>query len=412
MESLEELKEKIKEAVDGNKEGIIRLSREIHSHPELGYEEFHAVKYISGFLREHNYEVKESYGSIPTSFRADAKGAETKKGPVVAILAEYDALNGIGHGCGHNVIASCAVGAFLGLSSVIEKLEGSVCIIGTPAEEGGAGKVKLLENGAFDDVDFAVMIHPSGAEGNISGRGGRAACSVNVSFHGKGAHSSGPQNGINALSAAIHLFNQIDMMRAVFQVQDNINGIISKGGTAANVIPDEAECQFCIRADTMKRIKELIVLIKTCAANAENLTGAKASVTEGTISAERYPNRPMCESFKANMENLGVPMQWADPGKLYGSSDIGNVSIKLPAIHEYLSITSDSGIQAHTVEYAEAAKSQKADEVCISGAKGLAMTGCDILYDKEFQEKIKAYHKQQVPDFYFDSENQLLKGGI
>lgn len=406
MESLEQLKSQIKAAVDKEKEEILKLSREIHSNPELGYEEFHAVKYMTGLLRKHNYSVKEYYGNIPTAFRADAAGAGKKKGPVVAVLAEYDALNGIGHGCGHNVIASCAMGAFLGLSSVMEKLEGSACIIGTPAEEGGAGKVKLLENGAFDDVDFAVMIHPSGADGNISGRGGRAACNVKVIFRGKGAHSSAPQNGINALNAVINLFCQIDMMRSVFEVQDNVNGIITKGGTAANVIPDEAECQFCIRAATMKRIKELIALIKSCAANAENLTGARGSVLEGAISAERYPNRPMCESFKQNMESLGVSMHWADPGKLYGSSDIGNVSIKLPAIHEYLSITDDSRIQAHTVEYAGAAESQKADEVCILGAKGLAMTACDILFDKAFQDEIRAFHRHQVPDFYFDSADK------
>ncbi|MEY8352086.1 M20 family metallopeptidase [Lachnospiraceae bacterium 54-53] len=400
MKSLDQLKNQIGETIDEAREEILRLSAEIHSHPETGYQEFQAVKHITGVLKNHGLSVKECYGNIPTSFRAEAVKSGKKEGPVVAILAEYDALDGIGHGCGHNVIAACAAGAFLGASSVMDRLDGSVCLIGTPAEEGGAGKVKLLENGAFDDVDFAVMMHPSGADGNLSGRGGRAACTLKVTFWGKGAHSSAPRNGINALNAVISLFCQIDMMRPTFEIQDNINGIITKGGTAANAIPETAECQFCIRAATMKRIRELIDFIRICTDNAGRLTGARGDVFEGAISAERYPNRPMCESFKRNMESLGVTMHWADSGRLYGSSDIGNVSIRLPAIHEYLSITDDPQIQAHTAAYARAAQSEKADEICILGAKGLAMTACDILSDKGFREEIRAYHKAQVPEFY------------
>ena len=198
----------------------------------------------------------------------------------------------------------------------------------------------------------------------------------------------------------ISVFNQIDLVRPTFDPQDNINGIISNGGTAANIIPAFASCSFCIRADTMKRIEELIELIKTCVANAERLTGARGEVTWGDISAERYPSRPMCQAFKDNMHELGIEMTWPDPKKQYGSSDIGNVSIKMPAIHDYLSITDDKTIQAHTVEYAQAAATPEAQEVCLKGAKGLAMTGYDILSDKEFQKEILAYHDSQIPDFY------------
>ena len=192
------------------------------------------------------------------------------------------------------------------------------------------------------------MMHPSSGGSNLVGRGGRAACSVKVHFTGKGAHSSVPKNGINALSAVIHVFQQIDLMRPTFDPQDNINGIISNGGSAANVIPASADCEFCIRADTMKRIEELIDVIKLCVRNAEQLTGAKADISWGEISAERYPNRPMCQAFKDNMETLGIEMKWPDPKAQYGSSDVGNVSIKIPAIHDYLSITDDKTIQAHT----------------------------------------------------------------
>lgn len=392
------MKETIRNYVDSIEKEILDLSRNIHENPELGYEEYKAVAFISDVMKSHGFQVQEEYCGIPTSFRANA--GEAGRGPTVAFLAEYDALNGIGHGCGHNIIAACATGAFLALASVVKECGGRVCIIGTPAEEGGAGKVKLLQKGGFDDIDYALMIHPSGGGSNLVGRGGRAACSVDVSFRGKGAHSSVPKNGINALSAVISVFNQIDSQRPCFEPQDNINGIIKDGGTAANVIPEYASCSFCLRADTMKRIDELIDLVKICVSNAERLTGAKAEIVCGDISAERYPNKPMCEAFKNNMAELGIQMTWPDPKKQYGSSDIGNVSIKIPAIHDYLSITDDASIQAHTTQYAQAALTPEANEICIKGAKGLAMTGYDILSNAEFQNEIKEYHKNQVPDFY------------
>ena len=391
-------KEQIVEAVEAARADLLALSKNIHDNPELGFEEFKAMGFISDTLEKYGFQVQKGYGGLPTSFRADAAGKEG--GPTIAFLAEYDALNGIGHGCGHNLIATCSVGAFLGLSSILKDLPGKICIIGTPAEEGGAGKVKLLANGAFDDVDFALMMHPSSGGSNLVGRGGRAACTVKVTFHGKGAHSSVPKNGINALSAVISVFNQIDLARPTFDPQDNINGIISNGGTAANIIPPLASCAFCIRADTMKRIGELIDLIKLCVENAEKLTGAKAEVTWDDISAERYPSKPICQAFKDNMHEMGIEMTWPDPKKQYGSSDIGNVSIKMPAIHDYLSITDDKTIQAHTAEYAKAAGMPEAFEVCLKGAKGLAMTGFDILASKEFQEEILKYHREQIPEFY------------
>lgn len=391
-------KQKIINTVNQAADALIILSKNIHKNPELGFEEFKAQQFISETLEQFGFQVQKGYGGLPTSFRAEKKGKAD--GPTVAFLAEYDALNGIGHGCGHNLIAACSTGAFLGLASVMEELAGQVCIIGTPAEEGGAGKVKLLANGAFNDVDFALMMHPSGGGSNLVGRGGRAACTVKVAFRGKGAHSSVPKNGINALSAVLSVFSQIDLARPAFDPQDNINGIITNGGTAANIIPAEAGCAFCIRADTMKRIEELTAFIKRCAENAERLTGARAEVSWDDISAERYPSRPICQAFKDNMKEMGVEMEWPDPKKQYGSSDIGNVSIKIPAIHDYLSITDDPTIQAHTAEYTAAAVTNQAHEVCIKGAKGLAMTGYDILSSETFQKEILDFHKKQIPDFY------------
>lgn len=395
---MEQQKTNIIQTIDRMQHELLALSHQIHDHPELEYEEHQAVASIRSFLEERGFQVETPYCGLDTSFKVVKKGKGP--GPRIAFLAEYDALRGIGHGCGHNIIATCAVGAFMGIASLIDEYDGEVSIIGTPAEEGGAGKVILLERGAFDETDYALMMHPSGGGSNLVGRGGRAATRIRVSFHGKAAHSSSPSNGINALSAAIHVFNQIDLMRSTFQVQDNINGIILEGGTAANVIPELAKCEFSLRAETMLRIKELIRFVTSCIEHAEALTGAKAEVSVEPIYAERYPNKPMCQAFKNNMESLGIQMTWAEPGKLYGSSDIGNVSIKIPAIHDYLSITDDKTIQSHSKEYTKAAATPQADEICLKGAKGLAMTALDILESSEFRSEINAYHDAQVPKEY------------
>ncbi len=389
---------KIIETIDGMQIELLTLSHQIHDHPEVGFQEHQAVRFISSFLEKHGFEVETPYCGLDTSFKAVKKGKGS--GPRISFLAEYDALRGIGHGCGHNIIATCAVGAFSGLSAIMDNYNGEISIIGTPAEEGGAGKVILLERGGFDETDYALMMHPSGGGSNLVGRGGRAATTIHVSFHGKSAHSSAPSNGINALSAAIHVFNQIDLMRPSFQIQDNINGVILEGGTAANVIPELARCEFNLRAETMMRIEFLIDLVKSSIERAEALTRARAEVTVEPIYAERYPNRPMCETFKNNMESLGISMSWPTPGKLYGSSDIGNVSIKLPAIHDYLSITDDKTIQSHSKAYADAAATPQADDICLKGAKGLAMTALDILESSEFRDEINAYHDAQVPKEY------------
>lgn len=391
-------KNRIVNKIESMREDLINLSHNIHKNPETSFNEYKAVRFISDFLGKQGFDVEEKYCAMETSFRAVKKGKS--EGPKIAFLAEYDALKGIGHGCGHNIIATCATGAFVGLSEIVNDYAGEISIIGTPAEEGGGGKVHLLERGGFDNIEFALMMHPSGQGSNLVGRGGRAASSITVAFKGKAAHSSVPSNGINALSAAISVFNQIDLLRPTFQVQDNINGIILEGGVAANIITEYSKCEFSIRAETMIRIKELIKIVKDCITRAESLTGAKAEIETEPIYAERYPNMPMCEAFKNNMKQLGIEMTYPDPTALYGSSDIGNVSIKIPAIHDYLSITDDKKIQSHSAEYTVAAAMPQADEICIKGSKGLAMTGLDILESEDFRNTIKEFHRRQVPEAY------------
>ena len=393
---MEAVKERVCKAIDLQADALVSLSHEIHANPETAFTEYKSSRLIADFLEHAGFEVKLGIGGLETAFLASKEGK--RPGPHIAFLAEYDSLPGIGHACGHNIIATSAVGAFIGAVAVMEEFAGKLSIIGTPAEEGGAGKVILLENGVFDDVEYAMMIHPSSGKSLIN-RGGRASTSVHVKFHGKATHSANPGRGINALSAVISTFVHIDQMRPTFEMQDNVNGIITDGGKAANVIPGEAACEFSLRARTMLDLERLVEKVKSCVASAERLTGAKAEVEVERIYAERYPNLPMCEAMKRNMAVLGEAMEYPDPNVMYGSSDIGNVSIKIPAIHDYLSIAPE-GVNSHHPDFAKAALSPRADEVCIKAAKGLAMTAVDILAEEKFRKEINEYHEKQVPAEY------------
>ena len=389
-------KERAIAAIDAYTDELKQLSHEIHENPEIAFTEHRSAALIAELLRRHGYRVDMGLGGLETAFIATREGK--RAGPHVAFLAEYDSLPGIGHGCGHNIIATCATGAFLGIASIIDTLDGKVSIIGTPAEESGAGKVILLEAGAFDGVDFALMMHPTSGKSIIK-RGGRAATTVEITFHGKSAHSSAPGMGINALAAVIGTFQNVDMLRPTFEMQDNVNGVIMKGGTAANVIPDEAACTFSLRSRTLLDLRALVEKVKRAAQSAALLTGATHEISVHRMYAERYPNGPMCEAFRENMSMLGEDMGYPDPNVMYGSSDVGNVSIKLPAIHDYLWIAGEE-VNSHSKEFAEAAISPRADEVCIKGAKGLAMTAADILSSTDFQAKIKEFHQEQIPSEY------------
>lgn len=401
-----ELNKDVMEYIESIKEELDTLALEIHAHPELGYEEFTAMNLVADLCEKHGLKVQRGYAGMETAMRADACGQPG--GPTIAFLAEYDALAGcgengtVGHGCGHNLITECSTAAFLAMAHVIKNFKGNVCLIGTPAEEGGGGKIDILKNGGFDDVQYSLMMHPSsgGTKANLVGRGGRAAGHVGVKFYGKAAHSSKPSNGINALNAVISLFNHIDMLRPTFEPQDNINGIIPHGGAASNVIPEFADAAFTVRAETMHRIDELTALIEKCAKAASDLTGARYEMEIGSVSAERYPNKPMNQAFKDAMEAQGIEMVWPDPKMQYGSSDIGNVSIVMPIIHDYLSITDDKTVQAHNYSYTVAACKPEALETARKGGVGLANVAVKLLCDDAFRAEVDEYHKNQIPEFY------------
>lgn len=383
-------KSTIRTCLDNIRGELIHLSRQIHENPELSFDEFKAMIWQAETLKNHGFEVETGYLGLPTSYKAKLK---TGNGPTIAFMAEYDALADFGHACGHNIIAASAVGAGIGLAHAMTEqgVPGEIIVLGTPGEEGPGGKIYLVDRGAFDNVGFALMIHP--ANENLIGRGGLAAQSLTVTYRGKPVHSASPEKGINALTSVIALFNSIDTLRQVWPDTGRCNGIISKGGSASNIVPDLAECSFTVRASKKRELSTMMSQIRAAAQRAAELTGAAVDLSDDPLFAERYSNLTMGELFKKNMESLGEKMNYPDPLARVGSSDVGNVSMIIPTIHEYLSIA-EPDVIGHTHAFREAAGSPRADDVVLLAAKGLAMTGWDLMTSeknrtavrKEFEE--------------------------
>jgi len=386
-------KQQIRQVVTEEKVALLDLSHRIHEHPELGFQEFKAVQWQIELLRQHGFSVTCPYCDMDTAYKAVFSGQPG--GRRLAFLAEYDALRSVGHGCGHNIIATASVGAAIALSKVMSHIPGEIVVLGTPAEEGGGGKIIMVENHVFDDIDYAMMMHPSTQ--NLICRGGLASTAFCAEYFGKTAHSSSPDTGINALTAVINLFNAVDVLRQTWIEGAKISGIITDGGKASNVIPDHAAAEFTVRAKTRQYLLKMVEDLNRVAQTAGMMIGAECKISiDHAPYAERYPNHVMGEAFKANMATLGETMHYPDPNLSVGSSDIGNVSMVVPAIHEYLSIAPDT-VNAHSAEFREAAISPRGDAVVLLAAQGLAMTAYDILTDTAMQKKIAQEFDTTVP---------------
>ncbi len=388
------LKEIISKEIEDIKDELILLSKNIHEKPELSFNEYSAVENITSMLEKYGFSINRNIAGLDTAFRGEYRGKG--EGPTLAFIAEYDALPEIGHGCGHNLIATMAVGAAIGLSKIADKIDGNIVVLGTPGEEGGGGKVIMVDKGVFDDIDYALMMHPSTS--NLICRGGLATRGVKIKYHGKATHSSSPETGINALQGVIQTFNLIDNFRAIFPLKTNINGIITYGGSASNVIPDYAACEFSVRADTVKDLNLVVNHIENIVDSVAKLIGVKTNIEKTLIYAERYPNRCIDERLKKNMELFGEIMEYPDPNMKYGSSDIGNVSLVVPAIHSYIRIT-DREINSHSTDFTKASISDMAHSQMIKGAKGLALTGFDILSDESLRKDIYDEFYNTVPRY-------------
>jgi amidohydrolase len=375
MDDLGALKGRVSTEIDAARPELVALSRRIHENPELGLEERQAADWLGGLLRDTGFSVERPVAGLATAFRADVRGDRAR--PRVALLAEYDALAGLGHACGHNLICMASVGAAVALHRAVPKLPGTLTVLGTPAEETSGGKVVMVDQGVFEGIDAAMMFHPS--RNNWWTRGALAAQSLVVKFHGKPAHAAAmPEKGINALNALLLTYHAIDSLRQHVPSDVRIHGIITKGGDAPNVVPAYAEGDFLVRAAARATMANVMAKVKRCAEGAAAQTGARVEFEQGLIYAERYNNHVLADLFAANMGRLGIEGDRPPSEGGVGSSDIGNVSMVCPTIHPYLKIADD--VSGHTVEFREAAGSPRGYDAMIAAAKGLAMTALDVFY--------------------------------
>ncbi len=372
---IEVVKSRIISEVDTQRQELCDISQKIHDNPELGFHEFKAAEWLTGFLQKNGFTVERGVYGLETAFRATYGHGE----PAIALLAEYDALPGLGHGCGHNLICTSAVGGGVAARPAVDQYGGQVAVIGTPAEELYGGKVTMAERGAFANLDAAMMIHPANHDRVVTVA---LACQgLNVEFFGKSAHAaSRPEAGINALEALIQSFNAINSLRQHIKSSARIHGIITDGGQAANVVPAHSAASFLVRAADETYLRELKEKVLNCFKGAATATGARLEYKWDELCyAPVLNNMTLGRLFMRNMRKLGRKMLMDSPDRGFGSTDFGNVSQLVPGMHATLAITPRRGITTHSPQFAEAAVSEKGFQAMIDAAKALAMTSADLL---------------------------------
>jgi amidohydrolase len=388
--NISEIKEQIATEVRRMHPRLVELSQTIHANPEICFQEYQAAALLTNELEEHGFEVDRGVAGIETAFVATYGEGE----PVVGIIAEYDALPKIGHACGHNLIGTWAIGAGIALRRAMPDLTGTIKVIGSPAEEGGGGKVIQAEAGVFDGLDAAMMMHPR--DHTYLDRGSLAVTPFEIEFIGKPAHaSSSPETGVNALDAVIQVFNSINALRQAFKPNTRMHGVITHGGDAANVIPEYTSASILVRADDQDYLHELNEKFRNIVNAAALATGCEAKIHEGLSYQQRVCNTALVRTFGENLTALGLDYEVPPEGAGVGSSDIGNVSQLVPTIHPYLQIC-EPGIGGHTEQFADASKSQRADELTADGSIMLAWTAADVLLRPELREELITSFRAQL----------------
>jgi amidohydrolase len=371
---IKELKLKVKDSVEFQRQQLIRLSLNIHDNPELGFKEEKASAWLTGYLEDKGFHVERGIAGLPTAFRATyGQGS-----PRVALLAEYDALPKMGHGCGHNIIGVSAAGAGVASKHIVDQLGGSVVVLGTPAEEGFGGKIDIVKAGAFEEIDVAMIVHPDTR--NLSTEEALAASTLEVEFFGRPAHAAAqPHKGINALDAMILAFTSINSLRQHVRGDARIHGIITDGGEAPNIVPAHSAAVFLVRALDDDYLAELRDRVLNCFTGASVATGARLEYRwRDRIYTPIKNNMTLAGLFKQNLESLGRKVEAFDPRFGLGSTDMGNVSQVVPSIHPAIAIAPRE-VLIHTPEFAAAAASEAGHSGLLDAAKAMAMTVADIL---------------------------------
>ena len=361
---------------------ILDLSHRIHANPEPAFEEFQASSWVADVLRAHDFEVQHPAGRLATAIKAVRRGGRGSDGPRIGVLAEYDALPGLGHGCGHNTMAASGVGAAIALASIADELPGEIVFLGTPAEERGSGKQIMIDDGLFTGLDAALLYHPC----DRSHAEARALASedVDVVFTGLQAHAaSDPWLGKNALDALVLLFTSVGLWRQQLRPSARVHGIVREGGTAANIIPDRASGWFMLRSPDMAQYEAMRDQFTKMAEAAALATGTTVEVTYSGLAMTMRNNRVLVERFRANMAAYGVADMDDDPNP--GSTDMANVSWTCPTIHPELAIC-EEGVPGHSTRFRDAARTPRADETTLLAATLVAQTAYDLFAEPALVE--------------------------
>lgn len=379
------MKDQLKTHLETIQNRLWEISDHLYHHPELGDQEYESTELLVEFLKEHQFTVEKGIVNRPTAFKAvyDSR----KEGPTIAYLSEYDALPGVGHGCGHNLIGTMSAGAGVLLSKVVDEIGGRVVVLGTPAEETNGGKVPMAEQGIFDDIDAAMILHP--ADESYESGDSLAMDAIQFDYRGRTSHAAAsPEKGINALDAVLQLFNGINALRQHVTSDVRIHGIIKEGGVAANIVPDKAVAQFYVRAKDRSYLNEVVEKVKNIAQGAALMTGAELHMSNYELSYDNMiTNQTLSQLFTNNLLATGVS-EVKKAKQTYGSIDMGNVSQVVPAIHPYIGLDSP-GLIAHTKEFADLTITENSHHILSKGALALASTGYELITNLELFEKMK-----------------------
>jgi amidohydrolase len=381
------LKHAVCDRVDELADRLLDASHQIHAHPELNYEEHFAHELLTGFLEREGVAPQRHAYDLATAFDSRAG----REGPEVAVLCEYDALPGVGHACGHNIIATAGLGAGLAAAFVAEAAGGRVRIMGTPAEEGGGGKVRMARKGAFEGVAAAMMVHP--ADADLLNMDCLAIQELQVQYHGKAAHAAAaPWEGRNALDAAVLGYSGVAAMRQHIRPNERVHGIFTRAGDKPNIVPAETAMEWYVRAGTVASLQPLKERVFTCLESAATACGCTMSHEwVDNLYAEMVDNGPLVQAYVANAAAVGRTV--VDPAaagrRVMGSTDMGNISHLVPSIHPMIKVAPD-GVPIHSVEFARWAAADEGDRAVIDGAKAMAMTVVDLWASATLRANIEA----------------------
>jgi amidohydrolase len=396
---LDALQQRILDRIDREAGSLVRLSKFIHANPEIAMEEHKASAACAEFVAERRFDVTTNVADLPTAF---ASKFGPGGGGHVGFLSEYDALPGLGHGCGHNLIAIAGIAAAIGLSEVVDEVGGTVSLFGTPAEEAVGGKIFMAQAGVFNGLDAALGAHPGTSEAacpTVEGSGLALACrEVVIKFHGQAAHAAAdPYNGINALNALIEVFNGINALRQHVRSDARMHGVITDGGFAANVVPDYAAGSFMIRAATLSYMDELVEKVKAIAEGAALITGARLEwIHPSPANADMVTNYTLARVLGKYSKQVGLEQPEAKAEEASGSTDWGNVSYVVPSVETSYPIL-DGVCTWHSMDVVRASDSEMGYANTLLVAKAMALAGLDILRDETLRMNVREEFEARLP---------------